>query len=84
MNIQEKLDNQLLCVCNDYVIFEILDDVECDWGTHFIIQCPNCEELFSIDKKCPAFQSIEELLPLNLNLFSNQEKLNYLKNSHPC
>ena len=61
----EKFQNNLKCVCNNIVIFEIIDDVECNWGTHTIIQCPKCEELFTVDKKCPAFQNMEQLLQIN-------------------
>lgn len=84
MNFSEKFSSKLQCSCDEYVFFEIIDDIECDWGFHTVIQCPNCEDLFSIDKKCPAFQSIFELLKNNSKLFSEQEKSNYLSNSHPC
>lgn len=84
MNITEKFQNKLQCICDDDVIFEIIDEIECDWGTHIVIRCPNCEELFSVDKKCPAFQNIFELLKNNTKLFSKKEKLDYLSNSHPC
>ena len=82
MNIS-KFQNKLRCVCNDYVIFEIIDNIECDWGIHTVIQCPNCEELFSVDQKCPAFQNISELSKNNPKLFSEKEKSDYLSNSHP-
>ena len=81
--ISEKFQIHLKCICNNDVIFEIMDDVECDWGSHSIIQCPNCEELFSIDKKCPAFQNINLLLNLNLELFTKQEQIDYSVGSHP-
>ena len=83
MSIIDKFQNKLHCICNDDVIFEIIDDIECDWGNHTVIQCPKCEELFSIDCECPAFQNILKLLELNTQLFSDEEKLDYLKNSHP-
>ncbi|HJJ23217.1 MAG TPA: hypothetical protein OQH54_05845 [Nitrosopumilus sp.] len=76
--------NKLQCICNDDIIFEIIEDVECDWGAHTVIQCPNCEELFSVDKKCSAFQNIFELLKNNTELYSESEKSDYLLNSHPC
>ena len=79
-----KFQNKLLCICNDHVIFEIIDEIECDWGTHVVIRCPNCEELFSSDKKCPAFQDMFELLKNNTMLLSENEKSRYLSNSHPC
>ena len=79
----EKFKNKLKCICNNVVVFEIIDDVECDWGIHTLIQCPKCEELFTVDKKCPAFQNIELLFKNNNGLFSKNEQLNYLKNSHP-
>lgn len=83
MNI-EKFQNKLKCICKNHVIFDIIDDIECDWGNHTVIQCPDCEELFSIDKKCPAFQSIENLIELNVDLFSKSDQSDYLSNSHPC
>jgi len=69
-------------VCNDDVLFEIIDDIECNWGTHIVIQCPTYEELFSVDKMCPAFQNILELLKNNPKLFSEKENSDYLSNSH--
>ena len=84
MNISEKFQNKLRCVCNIDVLFEIIDEIECDWGFHTVIQCPHCKELFSIDKKCPAFQNIFELLKYNTELYSKKEKSDYLFNSHPC
>jgi len=84
MNISEKFQNKLRCVCNNYVLFEIIDEIECDWGFHTVIQCPECQELFSVDKKCPAFKNIFELLKNNTKLYSKKEKSDYLLNSHPC
>ena len=83
MSTVDKFQNKLRCICNEDVIFEIIDDIECDWGNHTVIQCPKCEELFSIDCECPAFQNILKLLESNTQLFSDEEKLDYLKNSHP-
>jgi len=84
MNLTEKFQNKLQCICNNNVIFEIIDNIECDWGIHTIIQCPVCEELFSTDKKCPAFQNIMELLKNNSKLYSEKEQSNYLSNPHSC
>ena len=84
MNLTNKFQNKLQCICNNYVIFEIIDNVECDWGFHTIIQCPVCEELFSTDKKCPAFQNIMNLLKNNSDLFSKKEQLDYLSKFHSC
>lgn len=80
-----KFDTLLLecSSCNVKVIFDLIDDIECDWGSHAVIQCPNCEELFSIDNPCPAFSSIVVLLELNPGLLSSIEKSNYLSKSHP-
>lgn len=83
MSIIDKFQNKLHCMCDEDVIFEIIDDIECDWGNHTVIQCPKCKELFSIDCKCPAFQNILKLLESNIQLFSDDEKSDYLKNSHP-
>ena len=46
------------------------------------IQCPKCEELFSIDKKCPAFETIEKLWKENVELYTNDEQFSYLAKSH--
>ena len=83
MSINDKSQNKLHCICNEDVIFEIIDDVECDWGNHTVIQCPKCEELFSVDCECPAFQNALKLILFNENLFSDEQKSDYLKNSHP-
>ena len=83
MDISKKFQNKLKCICGKDVLFEFVEDIECDWGSHLVIQCPTCEELFSIDKKCPAFQTIELLLEKNLTLFSQSEKSEYLLNTHP-
>ena len=83
MSINDKFQNKLHCICNDDVIFEIIDDIECDWGNHTVIQCPKCEELFSVDCECPAFQNALKLILFNENLFSDEQKSDYLKNSHP-
>jgi len=83
MSISEKFQNKLCCICNEDVIFEIIYDIECDWGNHTVIQCPKCEELFSVDCECPAFQNALKLTPFNKNLFSDEQKSDYLKNSHP-
>ena len=71
------------CTCNELVEFETIDEIECDWGTHIVIQCPKCESLFSIDTQCPAFGSVLDLEETNMGLFSGKEKFNYQKNSHP-
>jgi len=83
MNLSEKFQNKLHCICNEDVIFEIIENIECDWGTHLVIQCPKCEELFSTDCKCPAFGNILNLLQHNNSLYSKHEKSQYLTNSHP-
>ena len=83
MSINDKFQNKLHCICNEDVNFEIIDDIECDWGNHTVIQCPKCEELFSVDCECPAFQNAMKLIHYNENLFSDEQKSNYLKNSHP-
>ena len=82
MNLIDKFQKTLQCICNNKVSFEIIDNVECDWGDHIVIQCPICEELFSTDKKCPAFQDILKLLKNNPQLYSENEQSNYLSNSH--
>jgi len=80
---EKKFQNPMKCICNNIVIFEIIPEVECDWGIHTIIQCPKCEELFSIDVKCPAFQNILKLLKENILLYTDEEQSNYLLTSHP-
>lgn len=69
--------------CNVKVVFDLIDDIECDWGSHKVIQCPNCEELFSIDHVCPAFSNLLDLIELNDNLFDKKEKFDYLSAFHP-
>jgi len=83
MNLVDKFKNKLQCTCKNVVTFEIIDDIECDWGIHVVIQCPNCEELFSIDNQCPAFQNISKLVNSNTGLFSKDELDNYISSSHP-
>ena len=83
MNLNQKFQNKLHCICNESVAFEIIEDIECDWGSHFVIQCPKCEELFSADCECPAFANILHLLENNPELYSDKEKSNYITNSHP-
>ncbi len=77
-------ENKITCICGAAVVFEIINEIECDWGTHTVVQCPKCEELFSTDKQCPAFQTIIELAKFNRKLFSEKQKSDYLINSHPC
>ena len=84
MNFSKKFQNRLRCVCNNDIFFEIIDNIECNWGFHTVIQCPNCKDLFSVDKKCPAFKNIFELLKNNNESYSKKEKSDYLLNSHPC
>ena len=79
----KKFQNQVKCICNNFVIFEIIPEVECDWVIHTIIQCPKCEELFSIDVICPAFQNILKLLNHNTLLYTDKEQFDYLFKSHP-
>ena len=78
----EKFQKKLKCICNNVVIFELIPEVECDWGIHTLIQCPKCEELFSIDVKCPAFQNILKLLKENTLLYTDNEISDYLLKSH--
>ena len=79
----KKFQKKLICTCTNIVIFDIISEIECDWGSHTVIQCPVCEELFSIDVKCPAFQTIEKLFKENTELYSTDEQSSYLSKSHP-
>ena len=79
----KKFSELRRCTCNEIVEFETIDEIECDWGSHIVIQCPKCEELFSIDAECPAFRSVLDLENTNMGLFSGKEKFDYKKNSHP-
>ena len=79
----KKFQKKLTCICKNIVLFEIIPEIECDWGSHTVIQCPVCEELFSIDLKCPAFQTIEKLFKGNTELYSNSEQTSYLSKPHP-
>lgn len=75
--------NKIQCSsCNQNVFFDLIIDIECDWGIHDIIQCPNCQELFSIDKQCQAFQDVLNLLVHTPNLLSEEEKRQYQINPH--
>jgi hypothetical protein len=78
----KKFQNKLDCVCKNNVIFEIIPEIECEWGIHTVIQCPNCKELFSTDKKYSAFETIEKLWKNNVELYDSKEKLFYLEKSH--
>ena len=79
----EKFQKKITCICRNIVLFEIIPEIECDWGCHTVIQCPKCEELFSVDIKCPAFQTIEKLLKENISLYSNDDQSSYLSKPHP-
>jgi|TARA_B110000438_G_scaffold101099_1_gene99969 hypothetical protein len=78
-----KFQKKLTCVCKNIVLFEIIPEIECDWGCHTVIQCPVCEELFSVDMRCPAFQTIEKLLKENITLYTSDEQSSYFSESHP-
>jgi len=78
-----KFKNKVKCTCKEHVLFDVVEDIECDWGSHTVLQCPKCEELFSIDKRCPAFNSVEELLKINPVLYSKDDQHDYVTNSHP-
>lgn len=82
MALDEKFQGKLYCTCNQLVVFDLIGSIECDWGSHTVIQCPKCQELFSIDKKCPAFASVLELLKHNISLYSDKEQREYLASSH--
>ncbi|MCV0430140.1 hypothetical protein [Nitrosopumilus sp.] len=83
MDFNQRFQNRLHCICDESVFFEIIEDIECDWGNHFVIQCPKCEELFSVDCECPAFGNIFNLSKNNDLPYSEKEKIDYFKNSHP-
>jgi len=82
VNLQ-KFKDRINCICNESVNFEVIDEIECDWGSHVVIQCPKCQELFSIDNSCPAFHGVLDLEKNNFNLFSDKEKFDYALNPHP-
>lgn len=83
MQAEKFLNKTLHCSsCDKDVNFELIEEIECDWGNHSVIQCPNCEELFSIDKQCQAFQDILILLGSNNGLLTAREKSEYRKSSH--
>ena len=77
----ENIDVQC-STCRKNVRFELIDGVECDWGSHNIIQCPHCEDLFSIDKQCIAFGDLLSLHECNGCLLTDSEKLEYLTDPH--
>ena len=70
-------------ICKNNIVFDIIPEIECDWVIHTVVQCPKCDELFSIDSKCPAFQTIESLAKINDTLFTTKEPILYLQNSYP-
>ena len=78
----KKFQKKLTCVCKNIVTFEVIPEIECDWGSHTVVQCPKCEELFSIDKKCPAFETIEKLWTQNMDFYDKQDQTYYLEKSH--
>ena len=81
MNKFEK--TLLICSsCNLKVVFDLIHDIECDWGSHDVIQCPNCQDLFSIDMPCQAFSDLTLLISSNPELFDESEKTRYLEDSH--
>ena len=82
MLYNKKYKNTIKYICKNIVVFEVIPKIECDWGNHTVIQCPKCEELFSIDKKCPAFETIEKLWKENVELYTNDEQFSYLVKSH--
>ena len=81
----EKLIKNLLCCssCKKSIVFELIEEIECDWGSHPVIQCPECEELFSVDRQCPAFQDLMALHNFNKNLFTEKEIQEYSRDPHP-
>jgi len=85
-SILEKLTGQaLLCsTCITKVTFVKIEDVECDYGIHTLVQCPNCEELFSIDGPCNAFQNLLELADYNSGILTNHEIDYYRLSVHSC
>lgn len=79
----KKFQDAIKCICDESVYFEVIDEIECDWGLHVVAQCPKCQELFSIDNLCPAFHDVVDLEKNNAGLFSEKEKFDYTSNSHP-
>lgn len=76
--------NLICSSCHSKIVFTILNDVECDWGIHTIIQCPDCGDLFSIDGPCFAFQSMINLEKSNNGLLNTDEISKYKSNNHSC
>ena len=70
--------------CENRVIFEIILNVECDWGKHTIIQCPKCEDLYTIDGPCQAFSNLIRLVEFNKTLLTDDESREYSESIHPC
>ncbi|MDX1596596.1 MAG: hypothetical protein R3327_06620 [Nitrosopumilaceae archaeon] len=86
MNVADKLlKNKLVCSsCNRSTMFLLVDDVECDYGIHTLIQCPKCQELFSIDGPCNAFESLLMLVKFNPKILSDDYIRTYATSVHPC
>ena len=83
MHYERILGKKICCSsCNNEVIFELIEDIECDMGSHDVIQCPKCQDLFSLDKQCSAFQDLLNLIPYNADLIPESEQREYLTNPH--
>lgn len=86
INLQSRFINKnLICSsCHAKIRFIILNEVECDWGIHTILQCPECGDLFSIDGPCPAFESMMVLEKSNEGILNKEEMSFYESNIHSC
>ena len=64
-----KIENKgLTCISKNLVSFEIIDQIECGWNSHVVIQSIPSESLCPVDKQCSAFQSILDLISFNSEL----------------
>lgn len=85
MILERLLSKKLLCsTCKGEAVFLKVEDVECDYGTHTLIQCPLCQELFSIDGPCNAFQNLLYLLDVNHDILTKNEIELYRLSAHAC
>lgn len=83
--LKKLISKALFCsTCGKKVTFVKIEDVECDYGVHDLIQCPKCEELFSIDGPCNAFQNLLKLVDCNTGILSAHEMNCYRLASHSC
>ena len=83
--LEKVIGKVLFCsTCGAEATFEKIEDVECDYGIHILIQCPICEDLFSIDGPCNAFHNLLDLADCNPSILNHHERELYRLSAHSC